>query len=58
MKESIAGGVELVVDPYIDHLEVAILAGELIACGQAGESGRGNSKGLAVQPDIIILEPR
>ena len=49
---------ELVVDTQIDHLDVAIVAGEMIARRQAGESRRRNSKGLAVQPDIIILEPR
>jgi hypothetical protein len=50
--------VELVVDTEIDHLDIAIVAGELIARRQAGESRRRNSKGLAVQPDKIILEPR
>ena len=49
---------ELVVDTQIDHLDVAIVAGELIARRQAGKFRRRNSKGLAVQPDIIILEPR
>ena len=54
---SVGIGIELVVDPYIDHLEIAILACELIARSQPRESGRGNSKGLAVQPDKIVLEP-
>ncbi len=48
MDGSEAVGAELVVKPYINHLEVAILAGELIGWGQAGESGGGNSKGPAV----------
>jgi hypothetical protein len=43
---SIAVEAEFVVDPYIDHLKVAILTGKLIAGGQARESGHGNSKGL------------
>ena len=52
---SIAGP-EFIVEPYVDHLDVTIVARELITRRVFSDTRCRNSKGLVIKPDKIIRQ--